>query len=581
MSHFEEDCRALIEARGAIPEAKRLERCFELVWDNQMREYPEQATGAGYGRYQDQWTDWSDAGIARRKRHPESVLHLLDSFDTEALSEMDQLSVDLLVRQAQLAVEESRYGDVMLQISQMHGVQQEIPRILELMTTSTLEGRTFVLSRLERVPELIDQTVALLSKGLETGVTPPRICLRDLPNQVRALVPSSSPESPVLAFLARRPAGVHETVWSEFGRQSLALFEIKVKPAIKRLEEFLDSTYLPGCTERAGWLHLPDGRDWYCFLVRRETTTTLTPDEIFDIGMEEVLRIRSEMDEVIDETGFIGSFEEFIEFLRTDPGFYYKSASELVTAYRDISKRADPELARLFGTLPRLPYGVVPIPAHAEKSQTTAYYQPGAPSAGRPGYYYVNTFDLRSRPKWEMEALSLHEAVPGHHLQIARMQELYELPEFRRQSWITAYGEGWALYAESLGTAMGFYADPYSRFGQLTYDMWRAIRLVVDPGMHYKGWSREQAIEFFRSHSSKSLHDIGVEIDRYLVWPGQALSYKIGQLRIQAMRARAEARLGDGFDIRQFHDLLLGAGCIPLDVLDNRVDNWIKTQGNR
>jgi uncharacterized protein (DUF885 family) len=264
-----------------------------------------------------------------------------------------------------------------------------------------------------------------------------------------------------------------------------------------------------------------------------------------------------------------------MDFLRTDPRFFFERAQDLLVAYRDIAKRADPELARLFGRLPRLPYGVRPVPSYAEKSQTTAYYEPGSPAAGRPGYFYANTWDLRSRPRWEMEALTLHEAVPGHHLQIALAQEMEDVPEFRRHGFYTAYVEGWGLYAESLGTEMGFYKDPYDRFGQLTYEVWRAIRLVVDTGMHALGWPRDRAIRYFEENAGKAEHDIVVEIDRYIVWPGQALAYKIGELKIKELRAWASAELGPRFDLRSFHDRILGSGAVPLDILEDKVRRWV------
>jgi len=284
------------------------------------------------------------------------------------------------------------------------------------------------------------------------------------------------------------------------------------------------------------------------------------------------------MEQIKTSTGFTGTLEEFFTFLRTDPRFFYNSREELLAAYRDIAKRIDPELTRLFGVLPRLPYGVIPIPAYSEKVQTTAYYNSGSPEAHRPGYYYVNLYDLKSRPKWEMEALSLHESVPGHHLQIALAQELEGVPEFRRHGGFTAFVEGWGLYAESLGPELGMYSDPYSRFGQLTYQMWRAVRLVVDTGMHAKGWTRQQAIDYFVANSSKSLLDIEVEIDRYIAWPGQALAYKIGELKIKELRAKAEQELGDKFDVRAFHDTILGAGPLPLSLLETRVNDWVRSQ---
>jgi uncharacterized protein (DUF885 family) len=282
------------------------------------------------------------------------------------------------------------------------------------------------------------------------------------------------------------------------------------------------------------------------------------------------------MDAVIAKAGFTGSFDAFVAFLRTDDRFFFARAEDLLTAYRDLCKRVDPALTSLFGTLPRLPYGVVPVPAYAEKSQTTAYYEPGSPSAGRPGRFFANTYDLRARPKWEMEALALHEAVPGHHLQIALAQEQPDMPEFRKHALYTAYVEGWGLYAESLGGELGLYQDPYAQFGQLTYEMWRAIRLVVDTGMHVLGWSRQKAIDYFVANAGKAEHDIVVEIDRYIVWPGQALAYKIGELKIQELRRYASGTLGERFDVRAFHDALLAQGALPLDVLEARVRGWVE-----
>ena len=323
---------------------------------------------------------------------------------------------------------------------------------------------------------------------------------------------------------------------------------------------------------------MPEGVDWYLERVRRETTTSLTPHEIHQLGLSEVKRIRGEMEKVLARVGFKGTLADFATFLRTDARFYFTDARELVREYRDIAKRIDPELTRLFGKLPRLPYGVVEIPAFSAPSQTTAYYRQGSPEAHRPGSYFVNTYKLDTRPKWEMEALTLHESVPGHHLQIAISQELTSVPEFRKTSRYVAFVEGWGLYAESLGPDLGMYQDPYSQFGQLTYEMWRAIRLVVDTGMHALGWSRDQAIDYFRQNSAKTEHDIVVEIDRYIVMPGQALAYKIGELKLKELRALASKELGAKFDVRTFHDAVLGSGALPLDVLEENVRAFIAQQ---
>jgi uncharacterized protein (DUF885 family) len=311
--------------------------------------------------------------------------------------------------------------------------------------------------------------------------------------------------------------------------------------------------------------------------VRQHTTTGMTSGEIHALGLREVQRIRAQMDSVIAQTGFAGGFGDFIQFLRTDPRFFFTDTGSLLREYRDIAKRIDPGLIRLFGRLPRTPYGVVAVPAYSERNVTTAYYQPGSPEAGRPGYFYANTYDLKARPKWEMEALTVHEAVPGHHLQIALAQELERVPEFRKYLGFTAFVEGWGLYAESLGQDLGLYTDPYSRFGALTYDMWRAVRLVIDTGLHSMGWSRQQAIDYFAANSSKPLHDITVEVDRYISWPGQALTYMTGQLEIRRLRTELAARDGSAFDLRAFHDAVLGHGSLPLATLTRELPTWLAT----
>jgi uncharacterized protein (DUF885 family) len=354
-----------------------------------------------------------------------------------------------------------------------------------------------------------------------------------------------------------------------------------VLPAWRLLHRFLIDRYVPSARETIGLSAVADGEAWYAFAVRQYTTTTMTPSEIHALGLREVARIRAAMDSIITQTGFTGSFADFIQFLRTDPRFFFSDTGSLLREYRDIAKRIDPGLIRLFGRLPRTPYGVIAVPAYSERNVTTAYYMPGSPEAGRPGYFYANTYDLKARPKWEMEALTVHEAVPGHHLQIALAQELENVPSFRKHLGFTAFVEGWGLYSESLGHDLGLYTDPYSRFGALTYDMWRAVRLVLDTGLHSMGWSRQQAIDYFAANSSKPLHDITVEVDRYISWPGQALAYKIGQLKIRELRDHAQRELGDAFDVREFHDEVLGAGAIPLNILDARIRAWVTREKQR
>ncbi|HEX8309765.1 MAG TPA: DUF885 domain-containing protein, partial [Chthoniobacteraceae bacterium] len=417
-----------------------------------------------------------------------------------------------------------------------------------------------------------------LERGRASGVTPARITLRDVPEQIRNVTPRKAEESPLLQPFVRIPESIASEDRERLSAEAQSLYQSKLLPAFQKLHDYVERDYLPAARESIAWSDLPQGAEWYAHNVRYHTTTELTPQQIHEIGVREVARIRGEMDVVIKEADFKGSFDEFIKFLRTDEQFYFERDEDLLKAYRDICKRIDPELGRLFGKLPRLPYGVRPVPPHAQKSQTTAYYERGSTRTGRAGYFYANTHNLDARPSWEMEALTLHEAVPGHHLQIALAQELEDVPEWRKNDSYTAYVEGWGLYAESLGEELGLYGDPYQKFGKLTYEMWRACRLVVDTGMHALGWSRDRAIDFMREYSGKTEHNIIVEVDRYIGWPGQALAYKIGELKIKELRQRATARLGGKFDIRAYHDLILGQGAVPLDVLEKIVDGWIEEQ---
>lgn len=571
-------CGRLIESQGRAPDADRLQQLFSYHWEHKMSQYPEWATQIGHPGYDGLWTDWSFEAVEARKAAVDLQLKALDSISQDQLIAEDQLSSDILRWTLNDEKGEYDFPRELLPLTHMDGVQQDAARILAMMPARTGEQIESIVSRLERLPLLVDQTIALMQEGMRQGITHPRVTMADVPSQIKNQIVNSPSQPPMLAAMSALPRENGDRI-SSLVRDAEQLYADKVAPSLTKLLTFVESEYIPACRETTAWSDLPKGRQWYEWHVRRNTTTDMTPDEVFAVGQSEVARIRDEMTGVMKLAGF-SDFAVFCDHLRTDPQFYFDSPKELLSAYRDIVKRVDPELIRFFGILPRLPYGVIPIPSYAEKSQTTAYYQPGSLKGGRPGYYYANTYDLKSRPKWEMEALSLHEAVPGHHLQIALAQEMENLPEFRKNLWITAYGEGWALYSESLGEQMGFYADPYAKFGQLSYEMWRAIRLVVDPGLHAKGWSREKAIQFFAANSSKPMHDMTVEIDRYIVWPGQAISYKTGELKIRQLRKLAETKLRERFDIRAFHDELLSTGCIPLDLLERRIGNWIERRSH-
>jgi uncharacterized protein (DUF885 family) len=568
-------------SRGRVADSVRLHRLLRANWEYTMHEYPEFATFVGYPGQDHRLGDVSFAAIERRRRELTPQLRALRSIERGRLGAADQLNYDLLLRGFEESQRGQRFPGELMPITQLGGVQQDVAQLLAVMRITSVRDAENVLARLRLVPRLVDQTIALLDSGAVLGVTPPRITLRDVPGQIRAQIPAEPLESPLLQTFADLPSDIPSAERTRLRADAERLYRDQVQPAYERLHAFFVERYLPRARETLAATALPDGPAWYAFSARSYTTTELSPREIHDIGLAEVRRIRGEMDRVITSAGFTGSFGEFLTFLRTDPQFYHTDTAAFMREYRDIAKRIDPELVKLFGTLPRLPYGVRAVPAYAERSQTTAYYLPGSLEAGRPGWFYANTYDLASRPRWEMEALTVHEAVPGHHLQIALAQELEDVPDFRRHGGFTAFVEGWGLYSESLGGELGLYRDPYSRFGQLTYEMWRAVRLVVDTGIHAFGWTRDQAIAYFLGNSSKSEHDVIVEVDRYISWPGQALAYKIGELRIRELREYATAQLGPAFDIRAFHDELLGAGALPLDVLEARMRAWVQERRGR
>jgi uncharacterized protein (DUF885 family) len=563
---------------------------LDADWGRWMEEYPEEATDIGYPGQDDRWIDDSPAGIARRQKHLADSLATLKSIPRADLPASEQLNFDIYLDLLEIASEGLQFGDdpfplrhvvphnLWMPLTQMGGIQQQAADTLAKQRHQTAGDYEIILKRLAALPAAVDQQITLLQDGLKRGYTPPKIAVRDLPKQIGDLTPADALASPLLQPFREFPASFPEADRVRLTEKARSVYAASVAPVFRKLHDYVATTYLPACRESIAATALPNGAAAYVFHVRWQTTTDLTPAQIHEIGLAEVKRIRAEMDKVIASTKFQGSFHDFTEFLRTDPRFYYDKPEDLVNGYRIITKRIDPGLAHLFGKLPRLPYGVCTIPDFKAPSQTTAYYQGGSPQAGRPGCYFVNTYNLHARPKWEMEALSLHEAVPGHHLQISLAQELENTPEFRKHAGYSAFVEGWALYSEGLGEDVGLYTDPYSKFGQLSYEMWRAVRLVVDTGMHSMGWTREQAIQFFKDNTGKTDQDITVEVDRYIVWPGQALAYKLGQLKIRELRAEAERRLGAKFNVRSFHDAVLEQGAVPLSLLEPHIKHWIDSQ---
>lgn len=568
----------LTGSETGLSDSERFQEIVALAYDFTMLTGPEFASFLGDSRGQDRWTDRSEAAIEQLKEDDRILTAALASIDRIELNATEQVNYDLYYDTQKRDIEGQQFPDELMPINQMGGVQQNIARMMAMTQPKNAEDYRNMISRLESVPEVVDQSISLMRRGMAAGVTPPAITLRNVPQQIRNQLVDEPAKSPMLSAFKQFPDSVDSLQQAALTKQAESAYSERIAPAFEKLLVFMETEYIPAARESIAMRDLPNGEAWYAFNVKESTTTELTPRQIHEIGLSEVKRIRAEMEVIKTSTGFEGSFEAFLEFLRTDPQFYHETKEDLLREYRDIAKRADPELTKLFGKLPRTPYGVVPVPAYAEKSQTTAYYQPGSVKAGRPGNFFANTYALDTRPRWEMEALTLHEAVPGHHLQISLQDEMEDVPWFRRVGFYNGFVEGWGLYSESLGEEMGFYKDPYSKFGQLTYEMWRAIRLVVDTGMHQMGWSRQQAIDYFMTNAGKQEHDVTVEIDRYIVWPGQALAYKIGELKIKELRAYASDELGDAFDIREFHDEVLGRGALPLSVLDANIRKWVKTK---
>ena len=546
-------------------------------WEWTLANSPVMASMMGDRRYNQEWGDASLKAVEQEHLDTREFLRRAYAIDRNALSDADQLNYELFRRQLQDEVDVHQFGDFLLPFDHQGGIQNLDIMASRLRFTSVADYDDW-LARLGKIDTVIDQTIERAEAGRKAGLMPPAILMQRMPDQLEAQVVEFAADSPFFRPFASLPETFSAADRERLRAEASTVIEETVIPAYRKLDRYFSSTYLPAARESIGLSQLENGSAWYEHQARSYTTTRLTPDEIHRIGLDEVKRIRDEMAEVIREVEFDGTFQEFLTFLRTDPQFYFDNPDDLYQEYLATSKRLDPELVKLFGKLPRMPYGVKPIPDSIAPDTTTAYYNQPAADGSRPGYYFVNLYKPEVRPKYEIEVLSVHEAVPGHHLQIALQQELGDVPMFRRFMGFTAFVEGWGLYSERLGYDMGLYQDPYSRFGQLTYDMWRAVRLVVDTGMHYKGWTRQQAIDFFKDNAAKTEHDIVNEIDRYIAWPGQALAYKIGQLKILQIRARAEVQLGENFDIRAFHDELLGAGSLPLDLLEQRMDRWMAAQ---
>jgi uncharacterized protein (DUF885 family) len=560
---------------AAASESDRLRRLFDQAWESKLRESPEFATYIGFPGGNNRWSDFSPAGIEHRHTLLREQLKTAQSIDRSRLTATEQIYLDLFIRRMAGKVEGFRFPSEQLAFTQTDGFQLEVPWALANAPASTVRDYDDLLARLNGVATLVDQNIALLERGLAAGVTSPKSLMAGTPGQVRALLTDDPWQSPLLARFRQISANVDSEDEARIRLAALHAYKEKAAPAFSKLLRYLTETYIPGARESISLGALPDGAAWYAYELRQATTTDLTPRQIHELGLSEVKRIRAEMDRVIAGTGFQGSFADFVRFLHTDPRFFYDKPEDLVAGYRAITQRIDLQLASLFGTLPHLAYRVIPIPAEIARERATAFYEPGSTGTNRPGSCFVNTSDLKARPKWEMEALILHECTPGHHLQVSLAQTMKGVPKWYNYHDYTPFVEGWGVYAESLGDEMGLYRDPYLKFGQLTYEMWRAIRLVVDTGVHSQGWTRQQAIDYFRENTAQDDRAIEVEIDRYVNSPGLAVAYKIGELKFKELRAYAQKELGTSFDIREFHDEVLRRGAVPLDLLEQNVKAWV------
>jgi uncharacterized protein (DUF885 family) len=569
----------LFALAGPLHAQSTTERAHALIdeyWQFQLRENPLLATSTGDHRFDDRLPSMTLADIERRALAMRGMLQQLKQIDPAALSSDDRVSYEMLERELALADEAFAVKRHLIPLTVDDGFHIAFAFLPAQMPFRTPRDYDNYSARLRAFPRYVDEHIALLREGLRTGYTLPRVVLEGY----EVTIASHVVDDPTKSVFWRPFANV-PTTFSEADRTRLLdagrnAITTALVPGYRGFLEFMTREYIPGARQTIGARALPNGAAFYQNTIREFTTLDLSPDSIHKIGLSEVARIRKEMDAIITKVGFQGSFAEFLNFLRTDPRFYPTTPDQLLKEASWIAKRMDGKLPTLFGKLPRLPYGVAPVPDHLAPKYTAGRYIGAPPGGTEAGYYWVNTYQLPSRTLYTLEALTLHEAVPGHHLQVALAQELEGVPEFRRHGYLSAFGEGWGLYSERLGLEAGFFTDPYSDFGRLTYEMWRACRLVVDTGMHSKGWTRQQALDFMAANTALSLHEVRTETDRYISWPGQALAYKLGELKIRELRSRAEKALGSRFDLREFHDTVLGAGSIPLSVLERRVDEWIR-----
>jgi uncharacterized protein (DUF885 family) len=558
---------------------QQFEKILDEHWNWYTSQNPTFATSLGIRDYDDKLSDPSldayDAGIARQK----VFLTQFQTIDLAALSESNQLNHALMVLNLGYEIEAANFGGKYMLLTNRGGPHTSLTRLPSRLPFFTKADYQSYVTRLAVMPDNLEKSTDRLRSGLEAGWVQPCAPMDGYDSSIAAHIVDPT-ASVFMQPFANKPAAMGQEDFDSLKAKALAIIETQIMPAFKSFQTFYKSEYAPQCRAQVGASSQPGGADYYAYRTRMFTTTDMTPEQVHQTGLSEVARIRAEMEDVKQQAGFEGSFAQWLAFLRTDEQFYFKTGQQRLDAAAVIGKKIDGALPQLFTKFPRMPWGLKEIPLDIAEKTTTAYYQRPAGDGSRAGFYFVNTTKLDTRPSYELEALSLHEAVPGHHFQIALSQEL-DLPNFRKFGGFTAFIEGWGLYSERLGLEVGFYQTPYSNMGRLSYEMWRACRLVVDTGMHAKGWNRQQSIDYMAENSALSLNNITTEVDRYITWPGQALAYKIGELKIRELRSHAEAELGDTFDVRYFHDKVLENGAVPLSVLENIIQAWIAEQKSK
>ncbi len=554
-----------------------LNQVFQDYWQDRLKHEPEFASALGDKRYNDQTSDYSVQAVNDQLAREQRFLMRLATIDSTGFTEQEKISQELLIRRFETDQEAAEFKEWEMPIDQMGGIYSDYPELAAELTFTTVKDYDDWNTRLEALPRAFAQVTENMSIGMEDGRVPPKYLLEKALEQVQELANQKPEDSPLALPLKRFPASIPAAEQERIKARMLDTIAKQDLPAYLRLARFLEVSYIPAGRAKPGIDSIPEGQKYYQFLIRRITTTDLTADEIHRIGLEEVQKDEAAMLAIAQKLGF-QDLKSFRTSLKSNAKLHPASAAALLEAYRGYLKPMQAKLPELFGRLPKSPFEVVAVPAYAEKTSAPAYYQAGTPDGSRPGRLFIDTYNATERNLYGVESIAYHEGLPGHHLQISIAQELTDLPEFRKYEGYTAYVEGWGLYAEQLGKDAGFYQDPYSDYGRLEADIWRAIRLVVDTGVHSEGWSREQMVDYFHEHSNIDEPSIQAEVDRYIAWPGQALAYKVGQLEILELRDRAQKTLGTKFDLRAFHDEVLDSGALPLDVLEKRVDAWVAAQ---